>query len=105
MELVQAIYVVSASFPRDERFGLTAQIRRASVSIPSNIAEGNQRTSAADKRHFAVVARGSVAEVETQLEIAVRLEMISPEQAASAFNLLDRLGRLLTNLRRAHEAT
>jgi four helix bundle protein len=103
MDLVTEIYRVSGAFPKDERCGLSAQIRRAAVSIPSNVAEGNQRTSSADKRHFAVVARGSVAEVETQLEIAVRLEMVPAEATEQAFELLDHLGRLLTNLRRAHE--
>jgi four helix bundle protein len=105
MDLVEEIYRVSALFPADERFGLTAQIRRAAVSIPSNIAEGSQRTSSSDKRHFAVMARGSVAEVETQLEIAERLGMVASEACDRAFSLLDTLGRQLTNLRRAHERT
>ena len=102
-DLVEHIYRLSSAFPADERFGLTAQIRRAAVSIPSNIAEGNQRVSSADKRHFATVARGSVAEVETQLEIAIRLKMTSAESTEEAFELLDHPGRALTNLRRAHE--
>ena len=103
MDLTEEIYSLSRRFPREEMFGLTAQIRRASVSIPSNIAEGDQRSSVLDKRHFVVVARGSVAEVETQLELAVRLEMISPDVVDRAFELLDHLGRVLTNLRRSYE--
>jgi four helix bundle protein len=103
MDLVEEIYRLSRDFPTDERFGLTAQIRRAAVSIPSNVAEGDQRWTSADKRHFAIVARGSVAEVETQLEIAVRLDMIASASTGRAFELLDHLGRVLTNLRRFHE--
>src|SRR4051812_44910709 len=103
MDLVQEIYRLSTGFPSDERFGLTAQIRRAAVSIPSNVAEGNERATAADKRHFTVIARGSVAEVETQLELAVRLEMIEGERTQHAFELLDHVGRVLTNLARSYE--
>jgi four helix bundle protein len=103
MDLVEEIYRLSQRFPRDERFGLTAQIRRAAVSIPSNVAEGDQRATKADKRHFALIARGSVAEVETQLEIAARLEMIPDDDTERAFELLDHVGRVLTNLRRAYE--
>lgn len=103
MDLVEEIYRLSRRFPSDERFGLTAQIRRAAMSIPSNLAEGHQRLGHAEKRHFVTVARGSAAEVETQLEIAVRLEMIAADAAEDAFELLDHIGRTLTNLRRAYE--
>jgi four helix bundle protein len=103
MDLVEEIYRLSNQFPADERFGLTAQIRRAAVSIPSNVAEGDQRATKPDKRNFALIARGSVAEVETQLEIAVRLEMVADEETERAFELLDHVGRVLTNLRRAYE--
>ncbi len=98
MDMVEAIYGVSATFPRDERFGLTAQIRRAAVSVASNIAEGNGRPSRTDQCRFLVMALGSVAEVETQLEIAVRLRFIDREAADPAFELIDNVGRLLTRL-------
>jgi four helix bundle protein len=101
MEMVEQIYTISTSFPRDERFGLTAQIRRAAVSVPSNIAEGNARSSPRDEVRFHTMALGSIAEVETQLELAVRLRFIEPQSAVRAFDLLDQTGRLITRLRQS----
>lgn len=73
MDLVEAVYRLSASFPSDERFGLTSQMRRAAISVPSNIAEGAARRARPELLHFVHVACGSLAEVETQLQIARRL--------------------------------
>jgi len=73
IELVKAIYLLSENFPKTEQFGLTNQIRRASVSVPSNIAEGISRYSDKDKSKFLDISMGSVAEVETQLIIAKEL--------------------------------
>jgi len=73
MELVIAVYKLTEKFPRPEVYGLTAQMRRATVSIPSNIAEGRRRSSKKDFRQFLIIAFGSGAELETQLEIARRL--------------------------------
>ena len=101
MDLVERIYQVSAGFPKVEQFGLTSQIRRAAVSIPSNIAEGNDRSSRVDQQRFLTMARGSVAEVETQLEISVRLGFVSSEVAGPAFELLDHVSRLVTRLRQS----
>jgi four helix bundle protein len=70
MQLTAAVYRLTEGFPRDEQFGLTSQMRRSAVSIPSNIAEGQGRTSAGEFRQFLGVARGSNCEVQTQLEIA-----------------------------------
>lgn len=77
MELVQAVYALLETFPAEERYALCDQIRRAVVSIPSNIAEGNGRSSPSDYAHFLAVARGSLFEVMTQLEIASILGYIS----------------------------
>lgn len=76
MNLVTAVYRLTAGFPSEEKFGLSSQMRRASVSIPSNIAEGAARNSIQDYKRFLIVARSSLTELETQLQIAARLEML-----------------------------
>ena len=73
MELVKAIYKLTENFPKSEIYGLTSQMRRAAVSIPSNIAEGKMRGTSKDYRHFLLNAYGSGAELETQIEIAKQL--------------------------------
>lgn len=81
MLLVTKVYLCSQSFPKTEIYGLTAQLRRAAVSIPSNIAEGQGRTSTGEFKQFLGHARGSLLEVETQLQIAASLEYLSSESA------------------------
>lgn len=73
MDLVVEIYKLTDNFPRSEIYGLTSQMKRCAVSIPSNIAEGRRRGSRKDYRHFLIIAYGSGAELETQIEIAKRL--------------------------------
>ncbi|MDO5087172.1 MAG: four helix bundle protein [Comamonadaceae bacterium] len=73
MELVEAFYFVTQSFPRDEQFGLTSQIRRAVVSVPANIAEGAARKGTSELLQFLYIANGSLSELDTHLEIAHRL--------------------------------
>ena len=77
MELVTKVYRVTAGFPMDERFGLTSQVRRASVSVPSNIAEGAARGSRKEFIHFLTISRGSLSELDTQLRIAMNLEYVT----------------------------
>jgi len=79
IDFVTEIYNATYAFPKDETFGLQSQIRRASVSIPSNIAEGNSRRSKPDYLQFLKIARGSCAEVETQLIISRNLNFLNPE--------------------------
>ncbi|MCP9758466.1 four helix bundle protein [Aquitalea sp. S1-19] len=79
MNLSVDIYRLTASFPVEERYGLSQQMRRASVSIPSNIAEGCGRASLRDYLHFVAIARGSLNELETQLELALRLGFRQPD--------------------------
>jgi len=80
IQLAKQTYQVTQRMPKQEQFGLTAQMRRAAVSIPSNIAEGNARQTLNDYIHFLVMARGSLAELETQLIIATELNMIPATQ-------------------------
>jgi four helix bundle protein len=100
MEIVVEAYRISRAFPPTEKFGLTAQVRRAAVSIPSNIAEGHHRLGPGEYRRFVSIARGSVAEVETQLAVAVALGFINSEQTAAPLSQLDRLSKMLFGLYR-----
>lgn len=101
MELVVAVYGLIRKLPMEERFGLAQQLRRAAVSIPSNIAEGHARGATRDFTRFISIARGSMAEVETQLELAVRLRLLEPEAVAPIANKCDKLGRILRGLRKS----
>ena len=76
MDLVVDVYTITKNFPPEEKFGITSQIRRSAISIPSNIAEGAARQSKREFGRFLYISLGSLAELETQLEIAVRLEFL-----------------------------
>jgi four helix bundle protein len=102
MELTRIVYVVSRAMPADERFGLTMQMRRAAVSVPSNIAEGYAHQSTRDYVKFLRIARGSLAELHTQLEIATSLEMLRNESAMIA--QIEETDRVLQGLIRSLEA-
>lgn len=88
--------IITGDFPPEERYGLAQQMRRAAVSIPSNLAEGAGRNGSKEFLYFIGIARGSLAELDTQLQLAVMLEFVEPEHAA--FDLADRTGKLLTGL-------
>jgi four helix bundle protein len=100
-ELVLAIYQETASFPVEERYGITSQLRRAVVSIPSNIAEGEGRKSAKEFRHFLFIALGSLMEAETQILIAKSLGFLSVNQADKLMLLAAEAGRLINGLTRS----
>jgi four helix bundle protein len=100
MRLVRDIYLLTRSFPSDERFGLVSQMRRAAVSISSNIAEGQARHITGEFIQFVSHAEGSVAEVETQLLIAVDLGYCNEEVSKPIFDLLLELRKMLNGLRR-----
>ena len=95
MELAEVIYKVTRDFPRDERFGLTNQLRRAAVSIPSNIAEGKGRLNTGELLQFLGIARGSTLEVETQLDLAIKLGFGAHEGIERARNLVSEEIRIL----------
>jgi four helix bundle protein len=98
MDLVLAVYRRTAEVPSDERFGLVSQMRRAAVSIPSNIAEGQGRHARREYRHFLYQARGSLLEVETQIIIAAKLEYVCRENAIDLFKLARRTAKPLNGL-------
>ena len=98
MDLVLEVYRISKSFPSSERYSLTDQLRRAVVSIPSNIAEGCSRRTGKEFAQFLYVARGSNAEVETQLEIACRLGYLQYSDAQIAFDLCAEIGKMSAKL-------
>ncbi len=98
MDYVEAVYLASRSFPGDELFGLTSELRRAAVSIPSNIAEGQGRGSDAELVRFLRVAHGSLRETETQLLIARRLAFLAPASADQLLELSGEVGRLIQGL-------
>jgi four helix bundle protein len=96
MAFVREIYRMTAAFPKEEIFGLTSQVRRAAVSIPSNIAEGKGRYSQRDFLHFLMQARGSVNEVETQLLIAQDLGYLAEEQTNELLRQSQEVGKTST---------
>jgi len=94
MLLVKEIYAVTTGFPKEEMFGLVSQMRRAAVSIPSNIAEGAAREGDKEYSHFLSIARGSLSELDTQVQIAVMLSYLTEDHPLHG--LLDRVGKLLS---------
>lgn len=98
MDFVVDVYRITETFPKEEKFGLTAQIRRAAVSIPANIAEGAARQSHKEFVRFLSIAQGSASELETELVIGQRLGYINESDVLELSNALDRIGRLITGL-------
>ena len=98
MDLVETIYRVTESFPKREVYSLTDQIRRAAVSIPSNIAEGQAHYSKREFTHFLHHSRGSLAELETQVRIALRLSYLISAEAEAILGQTNELGRILNGL-------
>ena len=104
MALVKKVYEITRTFPRDEKFGLISQMRRAAVSILSNIAEGQARHSTGEFVQFLSHAEGSVAELNTQLILSVELGYCSKDRTAEATTLVRELRRMLNALRRKLES-
>jgi len=98
MDLVEQIYRLTEAFPARENYGLSNQLRRAAVSVASNIAEGQARYSRKDFRHFLRLAKGSLAEIETQVLIALRLGYINRDACDRCLSHIKELGRILAGL-------
>jgi four helix bundle protein len=101
MEVVRETYRVTQTLPKTEVYGLTAQMRRAAVSIAANIAEGHARNATRDYMRFLAIANGSLRELETYWEVTARLEYISREDLANSIGLGAEVGKMLAGLREA----
>lgn len=100
MDIAKRVYLLTKDFPPEEKFGLVSQMRRAAVSIPSNIAEGQARNTTGEFVQFISHAEGSLAELETQVRLATELKFCSVEGAAPLLTLLDEERKMLNSLRR-----
>lgn len=98
IDFVVDVYKVTDDFPKEEKFGLTSQVRRASVSIAANIAEGAGRKSTKEFINFLSIAQGSASEVETELLISFRLNYLTEDDYQKLFNTLDEIGRMVSGL-------
>lgn len=98
MKLAKRVYQVTQKFPTDERFGLTNQLRRASVSVPSNLAEGHARFGAGEFARFISIAMGSVAEIETQILLSADLAYLKAEASDELLSELETIGKMLRGL-------
>lgn len=97
MDLVEEVYLLIKKLPQEEIYALSSQMRRAVVSIPSNVAEGSGRKSPKDYIRFLYIARGSQYELETQVHICIRLNYLTEEETIKVFSLLSEVGKLLNS--------
>ncbi len=97
-ELVKEIYLLTSKFPKDEIYGLTSQLRRASISVPSNIAEGMSRDSNKDISRFIVISRSSLVEIDTQIEIALSLNYLEENDITKLEGFIVRIFQMLSKL-------
>ncbi|OGU75389.1 MAG: hypothetical protein A2V93_08765 [Ignavibacteria bacterium RBG_16_34_14] len=100
LDLVSKIYLLTSRFPKEELFGLTNQLRRAAVSVSSNIAEGLSRTSKLEKIRFLEIARSSIVEIDTQLEITIKLNLCRETDLVEIEKLTNSLFAMLTSLKK-----
>lgn len=101
VDFVRQIYQLTSRFPEDEKFGLSLQLRRAAISIPSNIAEGQSRKSRKEFVRFLLMARGSVSEIDTQLFISQSLNYINSSDSVSAVQNTQEIGKMINGLIRS----
>jgi four helix bundle protein len=98
MDLVETVYRLTARFPPAEQWGLVSQMRRAAISVPSNIAEGYGRQATGEYRHHVSIGRGSLLELGTQILLAIRLKYLQPGDADPVLKEIDELSRMLATL-------
>jgi four helix bundle protein len=104
IDLVAEIYRCCKSFPKTEVYGLGSQMQRAAVSIPANLAEGSHRDSTREFLHYISIALGSLAELETHLTVAVRIQYLSQEDAQAIFQSIDEIGKMTRALQKSLRA-
>lgn len=105
MDLAELVYQLTAGFPKAELYSLTDQMRRAVVSIVSNIAEGKGRESKQEYLHFLAIAQGSLTELETQILLSIRLRYLNEKDAETPLSVCDEVGRMLNTMRTKLKAT
>jgi len=101
MQLAEDAYSLTARFPKHEIYGLTSQLQRSAVSLPSNIAEGHGRNSKKEFHHFLCIALGSLAELETQIILAQRLKYLDSDDTVSALQNANEIGKMLKGLQKS----
>ena len=101
MDLGALVYKLTADLPREETYGLSSQMQRAGVSIPSNIAEGHARESTKEYLRYLLISRGSMAELETQLLLCQKLHFLSKEEVENALIVSDEIGRMIRGLQQS----
>jgi four helix bundle protein len=94
-QLVKDVYIISAMYPAEEKFGLVSQLRRAAVSVPTNVTEGAARKSKKEFLHFLYIAEGSVSELETLIELSLALNFLSEQNANDLFTSLENISKEL----------
>lgn len=105
MQLAVEVYRLTSKFPKEEVFGLTSQVRRSAISVPSNIAEGHGRLSKKEFRQFLGVAKGSIYELQTQLELAEKLQMASPGSIQDSIQISQEVGKMIFSLLSSMESS
>lgn len=101
MELVAEVYLLVKKLPKEELFALSDQLRRSAISIPSNIAEGQGRNSTKEFIHFLAIAKGSKAELETQLLLCIKVNYLNQSEIETAINLIQEVGKMLNVLQKS----
>ena len=104
MELAKLCYRITKTYPKDELFGMTSQIRRSAASIPANIAEGNARAHTKEYLNHLSIARGSLAELETHLILSHEVELLKKDDLEKCLSLADEISRMLASLRKSLES-